>query len=243
MTPLAKLWEKNVRKKEPNTEKGDRPKALRGTDFYKELLRCYALTGDKRFLDAADALLEHGILDAFLNFSRWEHPLLKRLKRNVALKRLNWINEKVVAGVPLSRACAEVAATVGHRANSFSAATKDLENLYRREAPNLEPPEDEETLRLYVAECKKENAARVQISNEFVEGWTAKLEGRMRKEIHKNSAVEIRKILRLVQKQPVNERKKAYREIAPEMRELRKVLGTAELRKILGKTPANNSGI
>jgi hypothetical protein len=234
MTYLADLevvWQQNI-KKRPKPDKRTRSKALRGGDFFQELLNCHALTGDQRFLDAAEALHENGIIDVKFNFTRWQPPMLRKAKRNLELLKLNWIHQKIRRRVSLSRACAELAAKTGHRANSFTAAIKDLEKSYRREASNLElPKEDEEGLRLEVDKFRQKKKAGSQAAKEMMRRLLVRTE----KQIYKDVAVEARKVLELLEKLPIEERKLAYEEIAPELRELRKVLGAKELEKILGK--------
>jgi hypothetical protein len=140
MTYLADLeviWKEAVQRKGPRHERL-RSNTLSGRDFKAELDYFHSATGDQRFADAAVALHEHSILDERENFTRWKPPVFKKLDRSMNIHRLYEIQEEIQSGRTVNRACAEVAARTGHRGNSFDAARKDLEKLYRRDATNLE---------------------------------------------------------------------------------------------------------
>jgi hypothetical protein len=125
---LETAWRKNRK----NTEKvRSRPKSLRGRDFFTELAQLYSATKDPRFLNAIHALFNHSIIDAKLNFTRWQTP--KDAKHDAAIRVffMQKISEFVSSGDSVHRACAIMAAVIGHDASSFAAAIKDLENLYR----------------------------------------------------------------------------------------------------------------
>ena len=161
--------------------------------------------------------------------------MLRKVKRDLELKKLNWIHQKIHKQVPLSRACAELAAKTGHRANSFTATIKDLEKSYRREASNLELPKDEKAIQLEFDKFRREDKARAQAVKEMMQRLVVNTE----KQIYQGVAVETRKVLEPLERLPIEEQKLAYKEIAPELRELRKVLGAKELEKILGKLIGN----
>jgi len=110
-----------------------RPKALRGSDLVRELVRLAVLTKDTRFRDAFFALVEHGIIDRKFNFLPWKPQHLRRGRLRLELSMwANIYNLKSRYRLPLRRVCAELAARTGWPGTSFAAAVKDLELLYRR---------------------------------------------------------------------------------------------------------------
>jgi len=110
-----------------------RPKALRGPDLVKELVRLWLHTEDTRFKDAVFALIEHGIVDGEFNFLPWDPPWRRQGKDMLELLMCATIhNLKSCYRLSLRRVCAELAAHTGWKAQSFAAAVKDLELLYRK---------------------------------------------------------------------------------------------------------------
>jgi hypothetical protein len=109
-----------------------RPKALRGPDLVQELVRLALMTEDVRFGDALLALVEHRIVGRNYNFLPWEPKWRRRGKDKLGLLMCTAIhNLKSRCRWSLRRTCAELAARTRWKAQSFAAAVKDLELLYR----------------------------------------------------------------------------------------------------------------
>ena len=109
-----------------------RPKALRGPDLARELVRLVVLTGDVRFEDAFLALVQHRIIDRNYNFLPWDWPAGRQGKKELNLVICAGIHELRSLCPSLRRACAELAAFMGWEAATFEGAVKDLELRYRR---------------------------------------------------------------------------------------------------------------
>jgi hypothetical protein len=131
---LEKRWSANK-----TNDRLDKPKrrksGFRGRELVDTLINFSAWTGDRRFLDAALALADNGMLNGNMNFARWRHPQL--VKSDKEAERLSLMGVRFLMAAPrnmsLSRACAEVAAMTGIQAKTFAAARKRLELLYRKE--------------------------------------------------------------------------------------------------------------
>jgi hypothetical protein len=131
---LKAIWEETKEKSNPDIPTQfsnliERPRTLRGRDFYNELLRLSVLTGDERFSDAVMPLIEHGIIKK-KNFTRWRDPTITELEAHKNRNSLRNIRKLIKDGWSIRRACAATAALYGVRANSFAAAIKQLELLY-----------------------------------------------------------------------------------------------------------------
>jgi hypothetical protein len=110
-----------------------RPKALRGPDLVHEFIRLAALTEDTRFQDAIFALIEHRIVDRNYNFLPWEPRWRRQGKDKIELLTIAAIHDlQLRCRSSLRRACAVLAAHTGWPAQSFAAAIKHLELLYRQ---------------------------------------------------------------------------------------------------------------
>jgi hypothetical protein len=110
-----------------------RSKALRGRDLVQELVRLALMTEDTRFGDAFLALVEHRIVDRNYNFLPWEPKWRRQGEDKLELLMCAAIhNLKSRCRLSLRRACAELAARTRWKAQSFAAAIKDLELLYRK---------------------------------------------------------------------------------------------------------------
>jgi hypothetical protein len=108
------------------------------------LLALFRLTQDDRFELAAklvcEAVIDHGLVGDDLRYKNWKYPAQLELQRAVDILACRLIAYlSVAADLPHSsarrsvhRACQEVAAVQGVQANSFAAAVKKLDNLYRR---------------------------------------------------------------------------------------------------------------
>lgn len=127
---LEKKWRATKKKNNENSLLQDRPSALRGRDFVTELTRLSVLTKDSRFHAAIEALLDHGIVDRSLNFTRWVPNSHASRDRELKLIIVNTIDIMVRGGMSVRRAAAELAANIGTASASFEAARKQLEILY-----------------------------------------------------------------------------------------------------------------
>jgi len=129
---LRAQWEKNKNLEVQLTlpRPLERSPSLRGRDFWNELVRLHALTGDERFSAVCDALVEHKIIDRRCNFTRWDPPVITNHEKQSNQLKVEIIAKYVGAGASVRCACAMVAAS-GHNAATFEAAMKDLEKLYR----------------------------------------------------------------------------------------------------------------
>jgi hypothetical protein len=91
------------------------------------------LTNDRRFLLAMQALVEHDIVDESGRFAKgWRTAKQLVLKAQYNRYLRNMIDELVESGWSLHRTCAETAAKIPVRANSFEAAVKKLELFHSR---------------------------------------------------------------------------------------------------------------
>lgn len=122
---LRGVWQS--KKGRPHGSEIKRPKSIRGRDFVNELLRLSVLTKDRRFDAALKALLEHGIIDARMNFARWTPPELAKMDKEEERIMLIAIRFLMDHGMSQRRACATIAANAGLMANSFDAAVRRLE--------------------------------------------------------------------------------------------------------------------
>jgi hypothetical protein len=136
---LKALWEKRQQTFQSPFLKGrfpkefrvlERPPSLRGRDFTHELHRLFVVTGDRRFKDAAHALIEHGIVDEKLKFTRWRLPRIAEHEAKINSKMVEGVRSLIKLGKSPRRACAEMAAISGLQANSFEAAIKHLQLLH-----------------------------------------------------------------------------------------------------------------
>ncbi|MFW6028187.1 MAG: hypothetical protein ACOC9Q_01525 [bacterium] len=127
---LEEVWWR--RRRSRYGRRKQRPSGLRGPDFVGELLRLAVATQDKRFDDAAKALLDHGIIDKDLNFARWQRPSIQEADGILDLAYTNVISTKITFGASIWHACAETAAEFGTEGASFETAVKRLQLLYSR---------------------------------------------------------------------------------------------------------------
>jgi hypothetical protein len=126
---LKALWKERKQKFNLNSKFTKRPSTLRGPDFAKELLRLFAITDDQRFYDAFMALVDHRMIDAKFNFTRWQLPWITESEADRNRIVLAQIHDLKELGRSTRRACMETAAYFGVRANSFDAAIKQLQLL------------------------------------------------------------------------------------------------------------------
>jgi hypothetical protein len=131
LAELEDAWRRN-RQRDKHRRSLIRPKSLRGRDLVTELGRLYVTTKDPRFENAIFALFDRDIIDSKLNFTRWQPPEYVEIdaKRDKMLATI--ISKLISNGKSVRRACAECAATTGHRAASFDAAVKDLQKLHAK---------------------------------------------------------------------------------------------------------------
>jgi hypothetical protein len=142
LAELEQLWQRNRNRNDsflrvifnyPTVPKLKRAKALRGPDFVQELKRLSVLTGDRRFIAAVLALIEHGIVGRDYHFLPWDEPHIARGKAKFERNACIYIQElRGECGNSLRRACALVTAHMGWPAATFMAARKHLELLYRQ---------------------------------------------------------------------------------------------------------------
>jgi hypothetical protein len=134
---LEVLWKQNAKK--TNTGSKRRSGPLRGPAVIRALLHSYLATGDEIFKAAVEALLKHGIIDHKGNLTSALPPFAQAIQLQLDRKNILSIRRRIEGGQTLQRACAETAAEMGHQANSFAAAIKDLKNRYKRN-PDCELP-------------------------------------------------------------------------------------------------------
>ena len=139
---------------------------MRGPGFVRVMLDSYLVTGDEIFKDAVEALLKHGIIDHKGNLTGAPPRIAQAMLLQLERKNILSIRRRIEGGQTLQRACAETAAEMGHQANSFAAAIKDLKKKYKREA-ELELPSDD-------AFRRDRDALRLELDN-----WKQEYEGRI----------------------------------------------------------------
>jgi hypothetical protein len=142
LAELERLWQRNRNNRNnplptifnyPIMPELKRAKALRGPDLVLELRRLSVLTGDKRFIDAALALIEHRVVGRGFKFLPWDEPYIAQGKAK--FEQYAYIDIQMLRvefGNSLRRACALYAAHIGWPAATFMAARKHLELLYRQ---------------------------------------------------------------------------------------------------------------
>ena len=124
-TTLETLW---GRRRRPAEKQPRPPKGLRASAFLNEFLRQNCLSGDARFLEAAQLSIEHGFINKaesrFIRFKpqdeKWR---LEAIGKEVA--------DSIARGSSEKRACALVAVTSRVYANSFDAAVQQCRLAYR----------------------------------------------------------------------------------------------------------------
>jgi hypothetical protein len=128
---LQSIWLENNGNKPDEAPKRFFPFAAR--DFWVTLNFLYRATNDTRFLLALAALCDHDII----NFDKgqfrknWKSPRVAEARAEVDQHLFEGISDLVQRGASLHRTCAEFAALLPIKANSFDAAVKKLENFYR----------------------------------------------------------------------------------------------------------------
>lgn len=128
---LKEEWLQNGGNKPDNDYKKLWPLSAR--DLFVTLNIAWKATNDRRFLLAMLALFDHGIIDENGRFAKgWKTAKQLVLKAEINRCLRNMIDDLVESGWSLHRSCAEAAAIIPIRANSFEAAVKKLELFYSR---------------------------------------------------------------------------------------------------------------
>ena len=134
----------------------------RGPELILELLHLYLNYKDDRFADAIDAILELRLVDQKGNWRRegsgngFKESLSARDKQEY----LTRMSAALASRVTLRMAAAKVAADAHVHANSFDAAVKKLERLWR--SAGLRPGEHPSTDRALAASNRKDAIERFE---------------------------------------------------------------------------------
>lgn len=106
-------------------------------EFVISLEKLHMITGDARFLGAVEALRERGIVSGYSWVQKSPFPFVNGLEERYKDKAAQLVSQFVERGVSARLAIANTVANLQWPGNSFSAAFKAVERLWRANASGL----------------------------------------------------------------------------------------------------------